>query len=230
MEVFEYSGQGLRDSNQDYVKCCSLDKEGAAVYVVTDGMGGYQYGEVAAKIVAESILDFITENIMRLSPAQLLKEAYRFANVSLGIKRMALGAEDMGCVAVVLLILGDTGYMAWRGDSRIYFFRNGRQTYRTVDHSMVEELSKIRALTAHDLDKYSSVVTKAIMGLDEDVSPELIKVGIEKGDIFLLCSDGLHRQSDLLELATIPVAEIKDYLDNCNKQMTDNYSLIRVTI
>ncbi len=230
MTVFRYTNKGSRKENQDYISSCSLSKEGAAVYVVADGMGGYEFGDLAAKVIATSITDYIAENIFKQQPGPLLKEAFLFANESLSIKKWSLNAKEMGAVVVVLLIIEEMAYMAWLGDSRIYFYRNGKLVYRTKDHSMVEELSKVKLLTAEDLERYSSIVTRALMGDEEKETPDLIKTGIVKCDTFILCSDGLFKQLEVQSLIDIEDMELKKFLDSIADKMDDNFSLVRVKI
>lgn len=229
MTVLEYTNKGSRESNQDYLKSCSLN-EGAAIYVVSDGMGGYAHGDVAAKIVSESVIDFVSEHIDKMTPGQMLVSAFEFANESLNLKRLSLNVKEMGCVLVALLIINNIAYMAWLGDSRIYVFRNGKEVYQTIDHSMVTELSKIKSLSLEDIEKYSSIVTKAIMGNDENVKPSLMKTEVKKGDVFLLCSDGLHKQWPIQELPLLSDDEITSRLNSQFNLMDDNYTLIKVTI
>lgn len=229
MISLEYSNKGCRESNQDYIKSCSL-AEGAAAYVVADGMGGYAHGDIAAKVVAESILDFIAENIDKMSPGKLLSSSYDFANESLNIKRMSLGVKEMGCVAVALLIMEKMAYLSWLGDSRIYIFRSGQEVFKTEDHSIVAELSKIRSLSLSDMERYSSIVTKALMGDDTNVTPSLMKSPIQEGDVFVLCSDGLYKQWPMTEIATESDDELVSNLDVLSSTMDDNYSFIKVTI
>lgn len=229
MTVLEYTNKGCRESNQDYMKSCSLN-EGAAIYVVSDGMGGYAHGDLASKIVSESVIDFVSEHINQMTPGQMLTSAFEFANESLNLKRLSLNVKEMGCVLVALLIIDNMAYMAWLGDSRIYVFRDGKEAYQTVDHSMVTELSKIKSLSLEDIEKYSSIVTRAIMGNDENVKPSLMKTEVKKGDVFLLCSDGLHKQWPIQELPLLSDDEITSSLDSHFNIMDDNYTLIKVTI
>lgn len=229
MKALEYTNKGCRESNQDYVKKSSLG-EGTAIYVVADGMGGYAYGELAAKVVSESIVDYVAEHVSKMTPSQLLTNAYKFANESLNIKRMILNAKEMGCVAVALLINDGMAYMAWLGDSRIYMYRDGQEVFKTDDHSMVAELSKIRSLSLSELDRYSSIVTRALMGDDEDVTPSLMKSEIQEGDVFVLSSDGLHKQWLMSDIVSSSEDTLVANLEDASAKMDDNYSFIKVTI
>ena len=119
MRIFEYSNKGSRDTNQDFIIHKSLSEK-ATIVVVADGMGGYSYGEIASRVIGQSIIDYVQENFDKESPALLLKESISFANDSLMLKRLSLGAKHMGAVVVVLLIIDNEAYMTWLGDSRIY--------------------------------------------------------------------------------------------------------------
>ena len=162
MTIYQYTNKGRRKKNQDYL----LQKDVAGdlqIFICADGMGGYSYGEVAAQIVSESILEFIEDNSNIYTPEQLLREAIIYSNDSLMLKKLALGVNRMGSVITVLMIKGNTAYASWLGDSRIYLFRNNQEIYRTEDHSIASELYKIRTLTTADIEKYASIVTASIM-------------------------------------------------------------------
>jgi protein phosphatase len=112
------------------------------------------------------------------------------------------------------------------GDSRLYIFRNGTEVYQTEDHSVLNDLSRIECLDSSDIRKYASIVTKAVMGDDNLGQLKVSHVSIEKGDIFLLCSDGFHKE---LNVDTALGYSQQD-LDNMSDQMSDNYSFIKITI
>ena len=159
MRIYQYTNKGNREENQDFVIHGSLPDK-AAFFVLADGMGGYSDGAAASKVVSEAIYDFLDMNYQHYTPAELLKEAISFANDALMLKRMAMAAQKMGCVITVLLISEGYAYLTWLGDSRIYMYRDGQEVYRTEDHSVVNELAKIKTLRASSYEKYSSIVTK----------------------------------------------------------------------
>lgn len=228
MEIFEYTNKGNREENQDYVVHGSLP-DGSGIFVVADGMGGYSDGAAAARVVGDALLDFIELNFDQYSPIELLKEAIPFANDALMLKRMALAAKQMGCVVTVLIISRGNAYLTWLGDSRIYLYRDGHEVYRTEDHSIVNEMAKIKTLSASSYEKYASIVTKSIMGdTPVDVAP-IRKIEVEEGDVFILCTDGFHKEIDM--------AKALDYNDNKKEELdalandiTDNYSFVKVRI
>lgn len=78
------------------------------------------------------------------------------------LKRIASTNQKMGCVIAVLLLTDGYAHFTWLGDSRIYMYRNGYEVYRTEDHSIVNELAKIKILSADSYEKYSSIVTNRL--------------------------------------------------------------------
>lgn len=228
MKIFQYTNKGSREVNQDFVIHGSLP-DNSAVFVVADGMGGYSDGATASKVVSEAIYDFIEMNYLQYTPAVILKEAISFANDALMLKRMTMAAQKMGCVITVLFVTGGSAYLTWLGDSRIYMYRDGQEVYRTEDHSVVNELAKIKTLRASSYEKYSSIVTKSIMGEDPiDVAP-VRKIEIEHGDIFVLCSDGFHKEIDMTKALSYDDSK-KEELDVVADTISDNFSFIKVEI
>ena len=228
MEIFEYTNKGNREENQDYVVHGSLP-DGSGIFVVADGMGGYSDGAAAARVVGDALLDFIELNFDQYSPIELLKEAIPFANDALMLKRMALAAKQMGCVVTVLIISRGNAYLTWLGDSRIYLYRDGHEVYRTEDHSIVNEMAKIKTLSASSYEKYASIVTKSIMGdTPVDVAP-IRKIEVEEGDVFILCTDGFHKEIDMAKALNYNDNN-KEELDALANDITDNYSFVKVRI
>lgn len=228
MNVFEYTNKGRREENQDFVFHGSLP-DNSTVFVVADGMGGYSDGAIASKVVAEAICNFIEKNYQLYTPAELLKGAIAFANDALMLKRMAMAAQKMGSVITVLLTMRDYAYLTWLGDSRIYMYREGREVYRTEDHSIVNELSKIKTLRASSYEKYASIVTKSIMGeYPVDVAP-IRKIRIEEGDVFILCTDGFHKEVNMTKAFYYDDSKKGD-LDAIANTISDNYSFIKVEL
>lgn len=193
MEVSQYTDKGIREENQDYMSWLSISED-ASIFVLADGMGGYVSGDMAAKVVVDSIVEFVQHNLENYLPQDLLKESLSYANDCLMLKKMALSVPKMGCVVVALLIIKNEAYLTWLGDSRIYMFRDGEEVYRTTDHSILNELKKINTLRAEDIEKYSAIVTKSIMGEDTMDEAPIRKVKVAPGDVFILCSDGLYKE------------------------------------
>ena len=228
MKIYEYTNKGSREINQDFV-IHSVISSNTAIMVVADGMGGYSFGEIASQVISESIVEFVRMNISNYSPTELLKESIIYANDCLMLKRLSLGVKSIGAVVSVLLTIKNDAYFTWLGDSRLYLYRDGIEVYRTQDHSVINELSKIKSLMSSDLDRYSSVVTRSIMGDDRLRKAEVSHVSVQQGDIFVLCTDGFHK-----ELAMSNATEYndshKDILDLKSANISDNYSFIKFEV
>ena len=228
MTVFEYSGIEGRKVNQDFLAHAIMDEK-HAVFIVADGMGGYSHGEVAAQVAANAVKDFVEENYQRLEPEELMREAISFANEASSIKRIALHVKQMGAVIVVAYVCENTCWIAWVGDSRVYVMRDGKPIYQTEDHSLINELLQVNTLKAADLEKYSAIVTRSLMGENINADPDIHSVTVQDGDVIWLCSDGVHKEIPIYWLPDDD-AELKSFLDGQNKHLSDNYTLIKVTL
>ena len=229
MTVFNFTDKGNREVNQDYATSKTLN-DNAAVFILADGMGGYSYGEVAAKVVADAIVEYADQHLNDLSPIKLLKQAVAYANDELYVKRLTLGCQEMGCVIVCLLLVNDKAYITWLGDSRIYIFRNGTEIFRSEDHSLINELKRSRTLKRRNLEELEAIVTKAVMGTDELDSVDVYELETEKGDVFYLCSDGIHKELMIERLLNMDDTELKSYLEDFSSNFNDNATLMRVIV
>lgn len=228
MKIYEYTNKGSREVNQDFVTH-SVISSNTAIMVVADGMGGYSFGEIASQVISESIVEFVRMNISNFSPTELLKESIIYANDCLMLKRLSLGAKSIGAVVSVLLTIENEAYFTWLGDSRLYLYRDGIEVYRTQDHSVINELSKIKNLNSSDIDRYSSVVTRSIMGDDRLGKVEVSHVSAQQRDIFVLCTDGFHKELAMSN-ATEYNNSYKDLLDSKSANISDNYSFIKFEV
>ena len=228
MTVFEYSGVGGRTVNQDFLDYATMDEK-HAVFIVADGMGGYSHGEVAAQVAAAAVKDFVEENYQKLEPEELLREAISFANDSISIKRIAMHIKQMGAVIVVAYVCENTCWIAWVGDSRAYVIRDGKSIYQTEDHSLINELRQVNTLKASDLEKYSAIVTRSLMGENKTAEPDVQSVPVQEGDIIWLCSDGIHKEIPIYWLPEED-SELKAFLNGQNKHLSDNFTLIKILI
>ncbi|MGN0028243.1 MAG: PP2C family protein-serine/threonine phosphatase [Marinilabiliaceae bacterium] len=231
MDIFSYSGCGLRPSNQDFFLCHRLP-DNRLVAVVADGMGGYAYGDVAAEVVARSVVEHVSEAGGECAPDDVLRSALAYANEMVEIKRISLGVRNMGAVVVVAVVSERAVCFAWLGDSRGCVVRDGHVAVQTVDHSMVADLRRrrTRSLTAEEAARFSSVVLRAVMGRAVSDEPSVAYAELKSGDSVILCSDGLHR--NVADLATLPSdgAQLESFLDSRTDKWDDNYTLIRITV
>ena len=218
---------GRRQNNEDAL----LESPELGLYAVCDGMGGYAGGEVASKTAVEVLEHFFHANLKdggitwpyALDRARSLKEnmvdvAVRLAHQAILARRKGPLAQ-MGTTVVVLAEDDDQEVVLGHiGDSRIYRLRDGGLELLTVDHSMYNEC-KAAGFELPPLEEFphKNIVTRALgIPTSSGESPELRREAFLPGDVFLLCTDGLHdvvsdaRIEELLR--SVPFEEVADRL------------------
>ena len=160
------------------------------VFVVADGMGGAQAGEVAARIAADAFdADLRDDNNPEQELARIASEANRRI---FELARSDSSRSGMGTTLTGMLLSHDEISVVHVGDSRAYLFRDGELRQLTRDHSLVEELRRRGQLTADEAEEHPqrSIITRAL-GPEADVDLDLHTHQARSGDVFLICSDGL---------------------------------------
>lgn len=220
MEVISYSNIGRRDANEDYILTQELGQD-ASLHIVADGMGGYQGGEIAAELATTTIAEAIASGYS-------IGEAARKANQRIDTERKTLGMSKMGCTVAGVHISGDKAQVFWCGDSRVYLFRDGKEVFMTEDHSLLNEIKKKRRLTTDLVEKYGSVVVKAVMG-DENDTFDIKELDVHDGDELIVCSDGLHRDCPVECLPEMIHTKTMEY-KNRNEEFNDNHSFVYIKL
>lgn len=182
-----------------------LVEEGVSLYLVADGMGGHAAGEIASKIAAESISEFVRHTIdddgtwphaydeQFSRPTNRLTAAMKIANTRvLEAMRKDARLRGMGTTVVAALIDGDMASVAHVGDSRAYRVRDSKISRVTNDHSWVFEQVQAGMLTEEEAETHPlrNVITRALGGA-MTVVPDASESELREGDLLLLCSDGL---------------------------------------
>lgn len=180
----------VRELNED----AYAERSDIGVWVVADGMGGRDAGEVASNAV--------TDAISGLAPCQNFDETLSAVEHCLkdtnqqlhGLAIADAKRRAPGTTVVVLIISGSQGAVVWVGDSRIYMCRNQQLTQLTRDHSHVQSLVDQGLIKAEEADSHSlaNIITRAI-GILDPVDLDSRLIDILPGDQFLLCTDGLNR-------------------------------------
>ncbi len=198
LEVAKLTDVGrVRSHNEDYVDYfVPTDPEQkarrGAIYLVADGMGGHQAGEVASRGAVEAVIAHYygdTEHDVGTS----LVRAVRAANRQIYAQSQADPSKaGMGTTLVAVVILGRKVYVANVGDSRAYLINKRGISQITEDHSWVEEQVRAGLLTHEQASRHPqrNLVTRAL-GSKPDVQVDLFEGELNEGDTLLLCSDGL---------------------------------------
>ncbi|MBI5538338.1 MAG: protein phosphatase 2C domain-containing protein [Deltaproteobacteria bacterium] len=199
-----------RKNNEDSF----LVREDAGVYVVADGMGGHQAGEVASQRAVQIVGDHIARFqhvFKRLAeePTQdhrtlalhVVQSAIQAACADIYAQATRNeGMRGMGTTLVCLVRAGSCAVIGHVGDSRIYLLRGGGVHQLTEDHTLYRAQLKHGIKDPTNLNKGKNVLTRAV-GIQESVEVDTLFLELQSGDSFLLCSDGLH---GYLEDAEIP--------------------------
>ena len=193
-----------RTVNQDYVFSC-LEPVGNLpnLFIVADGMGGHQAGDFASSYSVKKILESISLSLQK-NPHKIFADAIRYANREL-IEKAKANPElrGMGTTVVLLTIVGEKAYVANVGDSRLYLMED-TLTQITVDHSLVQEMIKIGELTKESarIHPDKNIITRAI-GAKDDVDIDFYEYRLKKGDVILMCTDGLSNMVEDNEMLHI---------------------------
>jgi protein phosphatase len=201
--------------------------ERGSLFMVADGMGGAAAGEIASAMAIEVILREVTDAVSRATGpseeifATAIKRATAAANSH--IHSFALEHPEyrgMGTTATVAGVLGDTVYLAQVGDSRAYLIRNGVGQQITKDQSLMQKLIEAGELTEEEAEQSErrNIILQAL-GPEATIKVDLTHQRVRRGDVLVLCSDGLSGQVRGDEIARI-VSEEKDLVSAC-KRMID---------
>ncbi|MBO7709076.1 MAG: Stp1/IreP family PP2C-type Ser/Thr phosphatase [Lachnospiraceae bacterium] len=227
-----------RNMNQDFVYA-SEQRIGAIpnLFIVADGMGGHNAGDLASRLAVETMVDHIGSSGNKRT-LMILSEAVDAANRSVYLRSLTDKAlTGMGTTVVACCVEGESLYVVNVGDSRLYIIRD--DIYQiTRDHSLVEEMVQAGQITAEEAKVHPdrNVITRAV-GMKDQSKPDLLDVGIRQGDRILLCSDGLSNMvSDrqiydiIMESASIGEAAVK-LKDTANDNGgSDNISVILIEL
>jgi PPM family protein phosphatase len=185
--------------------------EKGALFLVCDGMGGAAAGEVAAQMAADAIYESLTaaEPQPRDGFARLLRRAVQRANERIFIQSRDNQSErGMGTTCTAAALVDDTLVIAQIGDSRCYVLRDGKLAQVTKDQSLAWQLIEAGAMTAEEAKafEHANIILQAL-GVQETVEVILSQVSLRKGDVALLCSDGLHGPVTDEEMLAVLIAE-----------------------
>ncbi|MGH8229831.1 MAG: PP2C family protein-serine/threonine phosphatase [Steroidobacteraceae bacterium] len=179
----------VRDHNEDAV----LELPAAGLWVVADGMGGHNAGDVASRMIVEALCG-VTR---RERPSELLDDVEdRLGAVNEQLYRASLGENGMcGSTVAVLLAFGGYCLSVWAGDSRVYRSRAGALSCITRDHSEAQALVDEGVLDPTSASQHhgQNVITRAIGGA-QNLYLDLELRELRHQDRYLVCSDGLYKE------------------------------------
>lgn len=205
-----------RSLNEDYGDY--LIKDDYSVFVIADGMGGHNAGEVASKMAVDNILKFINENIDKYPKDKIIVRAIEEANRT--IYEYSCENETMcgmGTTVAACIISKDLIYIANVGDSSCYLIENSGIRKITKDHSLVQQLLDEGSITEEEAMHHpnKNIITRAV-GTNKQVEVDLYDLSYKSYKYIVLCTDGLSNEVEKEEIYNI-VTTIKDVNEGCKE-------------
>ncbi|NLL30523.1 MAG: Stp1/IreP family PP2C-type Ser/Thr phosphatase [Clostridiales bacterium] len=191
----------IRSLNEDYFEF--YENEDFKIYVVADGMGGHNAGEIASKTAGKSLVEYIKNNYKDEKDKDLLKSAIEYANKQ--VYDLAYKDETyngMGTTLVACYITKELVQVANVGDSACFGINDKEIDKITKDHSLVQELLDSGSISKEEAENHpnKNIITRAI-GTDKKVEIDVFNIEKSKYNLFILCTDGLTNEVSLEELS-----------------------------
>lgn len=210
----------VRKNNEDNSCIC----DDIRLLAVADGMGGHKAGEIASRLALEALVEYLRDHRDHLvaDPEQALVQGFKVANRAVYDLARKDGEKfyGMGTTITAMIPQDDKIIVAHVGDSRAYKVSNNNIKLLTTDHSLVNELVKSGGITPEEAERHpqKNVLTRAI-GTSPDVEVDVNIEPVSKGDIVVLCTDGLSNMVNLDEIKKM--SETQESLQERVKHLTE---------
>lgn len=231
---YAISEKGRRFNNEDSIYPLSeLVSPSQKLFVVCDGVGGAEKGEIASSLACESFQTFFSTFINGDSTHEFIQKAVQYTETRFD-EYIDVHPEAKGmATTLTMAYVGESGLtIAHIGDSRIYHIRKGELIYKTEDHSLVNSLVKLGQITPEEACTHPQkhVITRAIMGSDQATEADVaLLADLQSGDYVFMCTDGVTESMTDAELLQIFASGSTEYIKNtivecCSEKARDNYS------
>ena len=233
---FAATEKGRRKNNEDYIYPLSeLVNSEQRLFMVCDGVGGAERGEVASALACDSFQTFFNTFLDEDDPSEdFINRAVHYTESRFD-EYISQHPEAVGmATTMTLLYVGVSRItIAHIGDSRVYQFRGGQAIYKTDDHSLVNSWVKLGIITKDEAAVHpkKNVITRAIMGAKNSVCADVAFItDVQDGDVFFMCTDGVTECFSDEKLKNTILQErsaesIKDGIfEYCSKESNDNFS------
>ena len=237
MQIFAKTDIGReRKLNEDYYYAAKPDDK-IKLFILADGMGGYNGGEVASKMAVEKAKTYIEKNFNKNKESkekieQLLKDAVRYSNEEVYKKSVSKKElQGMGTTLDICLIYNSKIYIAHIGDSRVYRIRKDFIRKITRDDSYVQTLIEDGKITKEEAFNHpkKNMITKAL-GCTPEVEPEIYTKTFIKNDIILMTSDGLTNMVKEEEIKNITKNDKENSAESLVQKANENGGYDNITV
>jgi len=203
----------VREMNEDYTKSLKVS-ENAHLFLLADGMGGHNKGEVASELAVESVVEYfqrhreIISNLHQKTDLpkiqEFIKRAIIFSNERVNKESLKEDQHGMGTTLVLSYLTKEFVVIANIGDSRAYLYCDNSFEQVTNDNSYVQELVKLGVISNEEARNHEkkNIVTRAI-GTESGVEIDFYNFEIKEKDVLLMCSDGLTNMLKDFEIKEI---------------------------
>lgn len=232
---------GGRKNVEDSIYPASFQQGSPAVFVVCDGVGGSNHGEVASQIASKMFYEALAGKAIASKDQfeKIIRQTVvKFKDAVDAFVQENPAGNGTSTTLTVAMIVGDLAYIAWCGDSKIYQIRNGNIHYRSLDHSLVAELVKQGVITEEQAITHPqrNVITRSLSQHTKSTDVDVEVLSIKQGDWLLLCTDGLLEQFNEARFSSMfsifqkgrnYAGDINAY---CEGKTGDNYSMYLVHV
>jgi PPM family protein phosphatase len=240
-QPFSVHGLGKRANNEDNLfPPPGAATDGDALFMVCDGVGGSEKGEIASDLACRSVSAYYQRHRITVSDDASVHNAIAFAQAEIErYGRDNPGSQGMATTLTLLHLHERGATVAHIGDSRVYHVRNGKVLWATRDHSYVNDLVKAGVITEEQARTHPrrNVIMRALQGSDPDIRADIHHItDLAAGDYFFLCSDGILESVDesaLLEILSTPTsdnAKMEQVRKHCEQFSNDNFTACLVPV
>lgn len=206
-----------RTLNEDFASY--LEKEEFKIYVVADGMGGHNAGEVASKMAAERIVSYVDEKFSSCKVETLIDEAIKKVNRDIfNFSNTNENLNGMGTTVTACFMNKKFIHVANVGDSCCFTIKDNKITKITKDHSLVQELVDSGSISEKQAENHpkKNIITRAL-GTSSTVNVDIFQLENSEHNLYILCSDGLTNELTKDEILQVVTEEEDDYINIANK-------------
>ena len=233
---------GGRSNNEDSIYPIEgKANEDDTLFIVCDGVGGSEKGEVASRLACDKFAKYVTNNgIMSASERDIALALVYVEEAFDTYFESCPDAKGMGTTLTLLQLHDNGATVAHVGDSRVYQYRDGQIVFQTQDHSLVNDLLKAGIIDEEQAKDHpkKNVISRAIQGGSvKSTKADVQQIDdIQSGDYFFLCTDGILENLSDFEIGQILLQDISDdqkiqqINDRCEESPNDNFSAYLVPI
>lgn len=228
MKVYSFSGKGNREMNEDYLANFQFDSQ-TSLHIVADGMGGYQYGEIASQVATDAVVQYISERYLDTDITPAIQLAIESANEQIVLKRKALHAK-LGTTIAGVFIRENVAYAFWLGDVQIQHFRDNQLLFVSESHSLINEMKTNGVVSSKDIERYKNIVCKSLSGNSLNGIIPIVKLNLMAEDKICICSDGFYNSIEISNLISKQDFQIDEKLMMLVNSNEDNFSILKIIV